>query len=44
MHFLSFPDLSERLKKVLAELETITQQIDNASTASNDNGDDFLTR
>ncbi len=44
MPVLPVPALSERLKKVLEELENIMQQIENAETPSNDNGQDFLTR
>lgn len=36
--------LSERLKKVLLELEQITAGIEEMELASNDNGGDFLTR
>lgn len=44
MPVISFPVLSERLRKVLEELESIMQQVENAETSSNDNEQDFLTR
>ncbi len=38
------PQISERLKKVLAELEQITQQIETMELPCNDNTNDFLHR